>query len=1500
MERIRALAGREKTTPFTVLLAAYFVFLRRYTGQDDLVLGTATAGRSRPEWESVVGYFLNQVPLRATIDPSAPFSEFLRQVRQTVLQALEHQDFPFSLLVERLQPARDPARPPIFQSMFIWDKPHESGIASSSGRDALDLEPVLMEQCGAPFDLTLILFESGPTHRASLRYNADLFDPATIERMAGHLNMLLRGLVDDEEAAIHDLPFLTLEERRIALNTEAPRAAIDDRPFPFLFEEQCRRTPESTALVCEGQSLGYRALNERANQLARHLRRLGAGPGQIVGIAVPRSLEMVVAVLAVWKSGAAYLPLDPTYPERRLADMIDDARPAVILTRSDVAERFKSPIATLVCIDRSGEDIDTQSVDDLGVPVGPDDLAYTIFTSGSTGRPKGVLLRHRGLSNLVEAQRQVFGLTAEDRALQFASLSFDASVFEIVMPLRAGAALVLTTQSTILPGPDLARLLREESVTTATLPPWVLALLPRDDLPALRTIIVAGEACPADLVSTWAPGRRFFNAYGPTEATVWSSVARCFADGQPPSIGRAILNTRLYVLDARGQPVPAGVPGELHIAGPGIAFGYLNRPELTVEKFIPNPFDGHDEGVLYKTGDLVRMRPDGTLDFLGRLDHQLKLRGYRIETEEVRAVLCEHPSVKDAVVVAQSGGPCAAPSLVAYVVADGSTLAHGDLRAHLRDRLPHFMLPSAIIPIAKIPLTPIGKVDRDALPRLEAARPANGRRTESPRNAVEETLVKIWADVLKVDEVGIHDNFFDLGGASLQTLEVVALAARAGLALTPERLFRYQTVAELALSCEQSKVVACACSEPENNIEPAAQRLISAPREPIRKTSRTVIESLGVYLPPKEVSTAEVVGGCRAKLDFPLERMTGIRSRRMAGETEFAIDLAARAVADCLERSAHEPGAIDLLICCNISRCDGPEFRFSYEPTTAARLQRRFGFANALAFDISNACAGTFTAISIADALLEAGECERALIVSGEYISHLTLTAQKEIADFIDPRIACLTLGDSGVAMVLERSDAEGIGFHDLDLYTLGKYSDLCVAKATEQPHGGAIMLTDPVRSSALTIKQAVSHAVRTIEKRGWPIESIDHVIMHQTSRTTIEGAVREINQVVGRTVCHRGNTIDDLTERGNTATNSHWVALMDNIRAGVIEPGARILFGVSGSGQTVGTALYTFDDLPERLRNPSPKPRTPRQRPPRARLDMPRIRVESIGTVTDDASVSRESLAMLQAAAEHCLRGSRFAREEIGLLIHAGIYRDDFLSEPALAAIAAGLLEINHDAESSPSHRTFAFDLMNGGLGALNACHVASQMIRAGRSSNALILASEIENNASRHPDDLIGLKETGSAFVLEISPGIEGFGAFLFRSFPEFIDDVESHTIARQGKAALRYARSPEADRHAIECIRRTVAEFLDRERVGLADFARIIAPHRSRAFLADLATALGAPLDRFVLLPDDRRDYLTSSLAYSFKKVRDDRMVLPGDLGLVISAGAGVQVGCATYHF
>ncbi|NLG50016.1 MAG: amino acid adenylation domain-containing protein, partial [Chloroflexi bacterium] len=650
LERLRALSRAEGTTLFMTLLAAFQTLLYRYSGQEDICVGTPIANRNRADIEGLIGFFVNTLVMRGDLSGQPGFRDLLKRVRETALGAYAHQDVPFEMLVEQLQPQRNMSHTPLFQVAFSL----QNTPAVQRELPGLTLKAMSLESGTAKFDLTLVMAETDEGLAGSVEYNTDLFEAETIRRMVGHLQTLLEGIVAAPDCSVARLPLLTADERRqvLAAWNETTRPFPGERCMHELFEEQAARQPEALALTFEGYTWTYGELDRRANQLARYLRRLGVGPEALVGLCALRGPEMVVGVLGVWKAGGAYLPLDPSYPPERLAYMLADARVPVLLTQEALLAALPVGKAQVVGLDRDWPQIARESEASLPNVALPEGLAYVIYTSGSTGRPKGTLLAHRGLVNLSRAQRDVFSVGPGSRVLQFAPWSFDASVWELVMALGNGATLVLARQEVLASGPELGRLLREEAVTHVTLPPSVLRGLKRDGLEGLRTVVAAGEACPVELARLWSVGRQFVDAYGPTETTVCASLYVCEPEERvAPPIGKALPNFRLYVLDRHGEPVPVGVPGELCVGGVGLARGYLGRPELTAERFMPDPFSGEPGARLYRTGDLVRYRPDGNVEFLGRLDDQVKVRGFRIEMGEVEAALRECAGVRAGVVV---------------------------------------------------------------------------------------------------------------------------------------------------------------------------------------------------------------------------------------------------------------------------------------------------------------------------------------------------------------------------------------------------------------------------------------------------------------------------------------------------------------------------------------------------------------------------------------------------------------------------------------------------------------------------------------------------------------------------------------------------------------------------------------------------------------------------------------------------------------------------------
>jgi amino acid adenylation domain-containing protein len=788
---LRAPGQRQGTTLFMVLLAAFTALLRRHTGADDFVVGTPTANRGRAELEGLIGFFVNTLVLRADLSGDPSFEELLSRVRSTALGAYAHQDLPFEKLVEELRPERNLSHSPLFQVMLAL----QNASPVTLELPGLTLRHEERPQEISKFDLTLTVNETPVGLLCQWRYNRELFDSATMERLADHLRYLVEGITEDPGRLISELPLLGPAERFQLLEDWGRGETVrpGSRCLHEMVEAQAKRRPDAPAVVFDGGELSYAELNGRANRLARRLRRLGVGPEVPVGVCAERSPEMVVGLIAVLKAGGAYVPLDPAYPRERLAWLLSDSGVAVLLTQERLRTDLPSHTAQAVLLD--GEF--AESAHNFRTVSGAENLAYVIYTSGSTGRPKGVLVSHRGLGNLAQAQTRLFGVGPESRVLQFASLSFDASVSEIAMAFYAGAALCLAPRRELLPGQELVELLQRQRITTVTLPPSALAALPEAEFPDLCTIVVAGEACPVELARRWAAGRRLVNAYGPTETTVCATAA-VYDGGDRLPAGRPIQNTEVYVVDEEGQPAPAGVPGELLVGGIGLARGYHGRPDLTAERFVPHPFVSTPGERLYRTGDLVRFLSTGDLDFLGRIDHQIKVRGVRVEPGEVESALLAQPGVREAVAVAREDGLGPA-RLVAYVVpAAGADLDPAALRGALAGALPEPLVPAAVVVMKALPLTPNGKVDRKALPAPDGGR-SGAQEYVAPATELERCLAGLWQEILGLERVGVHDDFFALGGSSITgAMFVNRLQRELGEIVHVVVMFDAPTVAQLA------------------------------------------------------------------------------------------------------------------------------------------------------------------------------------------------------------------------------------------------------------------------------------------------------------------------------------------------------------------------------------------------------------------------------------------------------------------------------------------------------------------------------------------------------------------------------------------------------------------------------------------------------------------------------------------------------------------------------
>ncbi|MFF2013860.1 amino acid adenylation domain-containing protein [Streptomyces sp. NPDC058195] len=801
MDGIRELSRRTGATPFMTLLAAYVALLHRYSRQEDVVVGVPVANRGQAQVEQLIGYFVNTLALRNDVSGNPTFTELLGRVRGAALGAFAHQEVPFERLVEELRPERDLSRSPVFQVSFVY----QNIPVPDFGVGGLRLELMDVASTTARFDLELQVFEQGDELSGYFEYNTELFDDATIDRMGGHLKVLLDNVLADPDQPILEIALLTGDEQRAQLKERADtRHEWPDRLLTHQrIEEQAVLRPGKEAVHCQGEALTYAQLDTSANQLAHRLRTLGVGRDTMVGVCLERSLDMVVAVLAVLKAGGAYVPVDPKLPADRMAFMIEDAELPVLITQSSVLPDLPASKATALCVDELRDELATEPTDPLGLPVQDTDLAYVIYTSGSTGRPKGVQLPHRALRNLFRAMKQWPGIDADDSLIAVTTLSFDIATLELLLPLVEGARVVLATRDVATDGKRLAEEMAATGATMmqATPSTWRMLLdAGWPGRPGLRGLI-CGEALPPDLARRLlAKGVDLWNMYGPSETTIYSLGTRITDD--TITIGRPIANTEIHILDPEGRPTPPGVPGELCIGGSGLARGYINRPELTAQQFVTNPFTSGLADRLYRTGDLVRRRVDGTIDYLGRLDHQVKLRGYRIELGEIESVLMRQEQVKDTVVVVREDQP-GDQRLAAYVVPAHQDTAPDELRRTLRtaltEKLPDYMVPSAFVLLDALPLTPSGKTDRGALPAPEGQETRTTALYVAPRDAEEEALCTLYAQVLDVPQVGIDDGFFALGGHSLLATRLVArIRAALGAEVPVRALFEKQTVAELA------------------------------------------------------------------------------------------------------------------------------------------------------------------------------------------------------------------------------------------------------------------------------------------------------------------------------------------------------------------------------------------------------------------------------------------------------------------------------------------------------------------------------------------------------------------------------------------------------------------------------------------------------------------------------------------------------------------------------
>ncbi len=844
---LRHLAQQEDATLFMVLLAAFQTLLYRYAGQEDLTVGIPVANRNHSELEPLIGFFVNTLVMRGSFEERPTFRKYLRGVKSHTLEAFAYQDMPFEKLVEVLQPSRSTRHTPLFQTMFVLhNTPMQPLRLSDVTLEVMDIDAGM-----AKFDLIVNVFEQGEFLEGFVEYNTDLFDRTTIQGMVRHYRTLLAGIVENPDRRVNAISLLSAEERGVLLEDMA--GMVHEEPpaesVIHWIARNARKQPDAEAVCIGDQSLTYRELEHASNRLANYLKNRGIPPGAFVGLGVERSLEMVVALLAVWKIGAVYLPLDPDYPRERLEYMIQDAQLACLITQSSLQELFADIRVPTVILDRERDQIlqENDSIDDL--PLQPEEPAYVIYTSGSTGLPKGVMVGHGALAEHIRCMVEFYQVTPNDRYLAFAAMNFDAALEQTLTPLVAGATLVIRDGDVWLPS-EFHQKVRRYGLTVINPPTvyweelarhWAQHPEQASDLP-IRLVIAGGDAMHREAVRQWhrSPlrGVRLLNAYGPTEATITTSIYEVPADydrtvGLPVvPIGKPLKNRRYYILDEQGEPVPVGVPGELYIGGRRLADGYLRHPEWTAERFLPDPFAGRPDARMYRTGDRVRWRPDGTVEFLGRVDTQVKIRGFRIELGEIEALLNAHDAVRQAVVVARKDEEGQKRLVVYYTPEKAAHVSVQQLRNDLKQRLPDYMVPALFVELNSFPQTPSGKIDRRALPEPEGIRPELSSQYVAPRTPVEQELARIAAEVLGLDRVGVQDNFFELGGHSMLAVKVIArIQEQYRVDIPLKTLFESPTVEGLAMTITQLQ----AQQQDEKQLEQLLNELENLSDEEARK-----------------------------------------------------------------------------------------------------------------------------------------------------------------------------------------------------------------------------------------------------------------------------------------------------------------------------------------------------------------------------------------------------------------------------------------------------------------------------------------------------------------------------------------------------------------------------------------------------------------------------------------------------------------------------------------
>lgn len=1268
--------------------------------------------------------------------------------------------------------------------------------------------------------------------------------------------------------------------------------------------------PEQYALESNANKWKYFEINNTGNQIAHYLKTLASKENVI--ICMNRCDWMILAILGVLKSGNTYIPIDPLTPQIRINQIIEITNPKLIITDEFNSEKFKNNLR-VIHIDRLKAALFHLPVTPIKINIDQHDTAYIIFTSGTTGLPKAVPIFHKSLWNKIYNFNPDLNFDAEHNFILLASIAFDASIGQIFLPLTHGSTLhIIEYEDQKNPASFWNYVIKHNINILYTIPSFLNALL---ETPvnlkniSFDYILLGAELFPTSLLSkirSKLTVKKIVNMYGPTETTV-NAIMHLMPGEDAPlpktiPIGRPLPGYEIFIFDKNRKISKKGQLGEIAIGGVGLSPGYLNDPSLTKEKFIEKRLSGEMKR-LYLTGDYGCVNKENQFEFFGRKDSQVKINGHRIELLEIEKVIKNSSIVKHCMVSLHPGNKDQIITFVEFVESDNTIEPTRILSNYLKTSLPNYMVPARIIRVSNFPILIAGKADKSKLFLLLEDKEEVPIPMGFSISHIEDEIIETWKEIFNNSTIKVNDNFMDLGGGSIQSILLVNKLLKKGIQIKPSDIFLYPTVSELA------KVAQLIHSDKHLNFDRQNTNLqfSFSDAEAFRGVNdfalnKSKIESMGAYIPSNSKSTKEIIEGCINKIDFPIEKLTGIKSRAVAGPGEYSYQIAFNAIKNCLSKSALPPDEIELFICLNTSKSIGPKSGL-LEPSFSLLLKKEFALKNALAFDINNACAGMFTAIEIADIMMKNNSVNNALIVSSEHITSLTTSAQLELEnDRFDNRLACLTLGDAGVAITLTKS-TDNTGFDFIHLLTLGEYSNLCIGKPSREDHGGFIMHTDSIRASDIGITPGIVHTFQSMKSINWSPEIVDYFIMHQTSITTIKNAMREMNMIAGKAIVTNKNTIINLENRGNTASNCQFLAFYENMMNGQIKDKSKIVFPISGSGRTMGTSLYSLDNLPAKL-NSVDKPEISRKKKKingeNGSLKFG-VKIESVSIYFPKELSECHTRIMNRKTALKCLAESDLEKEDIGLIIYSGIYRDECITEPAQAAFAAGDLNINSSQYSPEGKSTFCFDVMNDTIGTFNAIQIASEYIRSGRIKAALIIASEINfNRIADQPS--VSPVEMGSALLLKRDTNInKGIGKFVNNSVYDFPVEKKVYTERMNSKTYLKKETffSPQGV-EIKKAITNSIKETLYKNEFKIESIHQILLPGIPEKLVTDIANELDTEVKTFYTPEKNNEDLGSSAVLYNLCHYMSHFSDFQNKTILIIGLGSGLTTGGVSYVF